>query len=242
MFLCSESGEEEEGSFALSPLPLFLSTPRPFHPPPLSNLFCPSRGSGCPEGSITDKVIRGGVKLFSSLKHNLFQQFPYSPSQLMGPTMPRHLLLPLPKSWIFQRPPLPSRGHTPSRGAMASRASSCSPRPPPPPTNKFAASASAARNPAHRASPNTSTTRPPPCRSSPRPLVVAPTRRAPRPQPLPPRLPHHDNQGDRQQARVHDDEGERGDEEPPAWADRRSDCRRAPRIRRLLLEHGKSSV
>jgi hypothetical protein len=44
------------------------------------------------------KGTEGGVKIFSSLKHNLFQQFPYSPSQLVGPTMPPHLLPPLPKS------------------------------------------------------------------------------------------------------------------------------------------------
>jgi hypothetical protein len=37
----------------------------------------------------------GEVKIFSSLKHIVLQQFPYSPSQLVGPTMPTHLLLPL---------------------------------------------------------------------------------------------------------------------------------------------------
>jgi hypothetical protein len=47
------------------------------------------------------KVIDDGVKIFSSPKHNLLQQFPYSPSQLAGLTMPRHLLLPLSKSSIF---------------------------------------------------------------------------------------------------------------------------------------------
>jgi hypothetical protein len=36
--------------------------------------------------------------MFSSLKYNLVQQFPYSPSQFVGPTMPRHLLPLLPKS------------------------------------------------------------------------------------------------------------------------------------------------
>jgi hypothetical protein len=46
------------------------------------------------------EVIGGGVKIFSSLKHNLLQQFPYFPSQLVGPTMPHHLLLPSPKSCI----------------------------------------------------------------------------------------------------------------------------------------------
>jgi hypothetical protein len=40
-------------------------------------------------------VIGSGVKIFSSLKHIVLQQFPYSPSQLVGPTMPTHLLLPL---------------------------------------------------------------------------------------------------------------------------------------------------
>jgi hypothetical protein len=30
------------------------------------------------------EVIGGGVKIFSSLKHNLLQQFPYFPSQLVG--------------------------------------------------------------------------------------------------------------------------------------------------------------
>jgi hypothetical protein len=39
------------------------------------------------------EVIGGGVKIFSSLKHNLLQQFPYFPSQLVGLTMPHHLLL-----------------------------------------------------------------------------------------------------------------------------------------------------
>jgi hypothetical protein len=42
------------------------------------------------------EVIGGGVKIFSSLKHNLLQQFPYFTSQLAGPTMPHHLLLPSP--------------------------------------------------------------------------------------------------------------------------------------------------
>jgi hypothetical protein len=48
------------------------------------------------------QVIGDGVKIFSSLKHILLQQFPYSPSQLVGPTAPPHLLLPLPKSSIFE--------------------------------------------------------------------------------------------------------------------------------------------
>jgi hypothetical protein len=39
------------------------------------------------------EVIGGGIKIFSSLKHNLLQQFPYFPSQLVGLTMPHHLLL-----------------------------------------------------------------------------------------------------------------------------------------------------
>jgi hypothetical protein len=43
-----------------------------------------------------------GVKIFSSLKHILLQQFPYSPSQLVDPTAPPQLLLPLPKSSIFE--------------------------------------------------------------------------------------------------------------------------------------------
>jgi hypothetical protein len=30
------------------------------------------------------KAIGGGEKIFSSLKHNLFQQFPYSPSHIVG--------------------------------------------------------------------------------------------------------------------------------------------------------------
>jgi hypothetical protein len=38
-------------------------------------------------------VIGGGVKIFPSLKHNLLQQFPYFPSQLVGLTMPHHYLL-----------------------------------------------------------------------------------------------------------------------------------------------------
>jgi hypothetical protein len=38
------------------------------------------------------EVIGGGVKIFSSLKHNLLQQFPYFRSQLVGPTMTHHLL------------------------------------------------------------------------------------------------------------------------------------------------------
>jgi hypothetical protein len=38
-------------------------------------------------------VIGGGVKKFSSLKHNLLQQFPYFPSQLVGLIMPHHYLL-----------------------------------------------------------------------------------------------------------------------------------------------------
>jgi hypothetical protein len=46
------------------------------------------------------EVIGGGVKIFSSLKHNMLQQFPYFPSQLVGLTMPHHLLLPSPKSCI----------------------------------------------------------------------------------------------------------------------------------------------
>jgi hypothetical protein len=45
------------------------------------------------------EVIGGGVKIFSSLKHNLLQQFSYFPSQLVGLTMPHHLL-PSPKSCI----------------------------------------------------------------------------------------------------------------------------------------------
>jgi hypothetical protein len=47
------------------------------------------------------KAIGSGVKIFSSPKHNLLQQFPYSPSQLVGPTMPRHPFFPSPKSSIF---------------------------------------------------------------------------------------------------------------------------------------------
>jgi hypothetical protein len=39
------------------------------------------------------EVNGGGVKIFSSLKHNLLQQFPHFPSQLVGLTMPHHLLL-----------------------------------------------------------------------------------------------------------------------------------------------------
>jgi hypothetical protein len=46
------------------------------------------------------EVIGGEVKIFSSLKHNMLQQFPYFPSQLMGPTMPHHLLLPSLESCI----------------------------------------------------------------------------------------------------------------------------------------------
>jgi hypothetical protein len=49
------------------------------------------------------QVIVDGVKIFSSLKYNLLQQFPYSPSQLVGPTMPRHPLSPSSKSRIFGR-------------------------------------------------------------------------------------------------------------------------------------------
>jgi hypothetical protein len=37
--------------------------------------------------------LLGGVKTFSSLKHNLLQQFSYSLSQLVGLTMPCGLLL-----------------------------------------------------------------------------------------------------------------------------------------------------
>jgi hypothetical protein len=37
------------------------------------------------------EVNWGGVKIFSSLKYNLLQQFPYFPSQLVGLTMPHHL-------------------------------------------------------------------------------------------------------------------------------------------------------
>jgi hypothetical protein len=50
---------------------------------------------------ISYKVTGGGVKIFHSLKHNLLQQSPYSPYQLMDPTTSRHPLLPLSKSWIF---------------------------------------------------------------------------------------------------------------------------------------------
>jgi hypothetical protein len=49
------------------------------------------------------KVIVGGVKIFSSPKHNLLQQFPYYDCQLVSRTVPRHLHVPLPKSGIFGR-------------------------------------------------------------------------------------------------------------------------------------------
>jgi hypothetical protein len=50
---------------------------------------------------LLNTVIGCGVKIFSSLKQNLLQQFPYSPSQLVAPTMLPLLLLSLSKSWIF---------------------------------------------------------------------------------------------------------------------------------------------
>jgi hypothetical protein len=57
----------------------------------------------------------GEVQIFLSLKHNLLQQFPYSPSQLVSPTMPHHPLILLPKSSNFRLPPC-IRG---SRNGMA---------------------------------------------------------------------------------------------------------------------------
>jgi hypothetical protein len=48
-------------------------------------------------------VIGDGVKISLSLKHNLLQQFPYFPSQLVGPTTSRHHLFRSPKSSIFGR-------------------------------------------------------------------------------------------------------------------------------------------
>jgi hypothetical protein len=82
-------------------------------------------------------------------KHNLLQQFPYSPSQLLGPTSHVIFSSPRPNLRSFPcRPPLPSRGRAPSR------ARSCLPRPPPPPANKPATSTSATRSAARRASPS----------------------------------------------------------------------------------------
>jgi hypothetical protein len=50
------------------------------------------------------EVIGGGVKIFSSPKHKLLQQFPYFASLLGGPTtlLPSH-----PKSSILERPTAP---------------------------------------------------------------------------------------------------------------------------------------
>jgi hypothetical protein len=63
--------------------------------------FCKSNSSRWSKFDPLYTLIWGRVKIFSFLKHNLLQQFPYSPSQLVGPTMPCHLLLPSPKSRIF---------------------------------------------------------------------------------------------------------------------------------------------
>jgi hypothetical protein len=63
------------------------------------------------------KVTGGGVKKFTSLKHNLLQQFPYSPSQLVGPTVPRKLLL----------PPPPLRCASAAGSAMASSPTAAAP-------------------------------------------------------------------------------------------------------------------
>jgi hypothetical protein len=65
----------------------------PFPAPPFPNIVYKSNSSGWSKFHPLYEVIGGGVKIFSSLKHNLLQQFPYFPSQLVGLTMPHHLLL-----------------------------------------------------------------------------------------------------------------------------------------------------